>query len=291
MILIRRIHLYSGLMLLPWVLLYGVTGAMFNHQELFPEPTIQAVPASVLDNSPMTKFPSPQQFAEQVVKSLQAASNGATITLVDDHRAEFTNNMMFELHESGNRYVVHIDPVSRASKVFNIPHNEEQPEALLKNVHNISLSPNPLEAARSSVASVLKAADVDTQQNPHPFGWTKLNFLASVNGEPARVTYVLKDGHVDVTRFEGQDGMTPRHFLLRLHTSHGQSPHWNGRSIWSLFVDAMAIAMVTWALSGLLMWWQIKRTRLIGAGLIAISLIMAAVMYLQMHDYYATTKL
>ena len=33
---LRRIHLYAGLFLLPWVFLYGVTGAMFNHQELFP---------------------------------------------------------------------------------------------------------------------------------------------------------------------------------------------------------------------------------------------------------------
>ena len=33
-ILVRRLHLYAGLFMLPWVFLYGITGAMFNHQGL-----------------------------------------------------------------------------------------------------------------------------------------------------------------------------------------------------------------------------------------------------------------
>lgn len=85
--------------------------------------------------------------------------------------------------------------------------------------------------------------------------------------------------------------MTPRQFFLRLHTSHGQPPHWNGRMYWSLILDAMAIAMVTWGISGLVMWWQIKRTRLIGSVVILASLITASGLYVAMMDFYATTKL
>jgi molybdopterin-guanine dinucleotide biosynthesis protein A len=45
---IRRIHLYSGLFLLPWVIMYGMTGAMFNHLGLFPQPLAAAYDVSVL---------------------------------------------------------------------------------------------------------------------------------------------------------------------------------------------------------------------------------------------------
>ena len=35
---IRRIHLYAGLLMFPWVLLYGFTALLFNHSTLLPGP-------------------------------------------------------------------------------------------------------------------------------------------------------------------------------------------------------------------------------------------------------------
>src|SRR5262245_21617562 len=34
---VRRLHLFSGLIMLPWVLLYGVTAFLFNHPGAFPD--------------------------------------------------------------------------------------------------------------------------------------------------------------------------------------------------------------------------------------------------------------
>ena len=290
MIVIRRVHLYAGLFMLPWVLLYGITGAMFNHQELFPHVSIRPVPASALAESPMADFPSPEEFARQVVTALQNVSGENEIALSKIPRAEFTNDVMFEAYESGKRYVVQIDPVSHSSKVVSFPPNTEVPENVFKDVNTLRLHPDPHESAKQSARTVLNEVGI-AGGTPKPFAWSKLNFLAEVKGVPVRVTYVLKDGHVDVTKFEGEDGMSPRGFFLRLHTAHGQSPHWNSRSIWSLFVDAMAIAMVAWGVTGLLMWWQIKRTRLLGSAFILISIVTATMMYFSMHDFYSTTKL
>jgi hypothetical protein len=291
MLVLRRVHLYAGLFLLPWVFLYGVTGAMFNHQGLFPDVTIQALEASVLTDSAMAEFPAPAAFAEQVVRALRESAGDVTIKLANEPGAEFTNPVSFELFESGNRYVVEINPVTHASKVVGYPKNDETLEPLLKDVHNIKLDPDPHEAARRSVKQILDEVGLVSTSDPMPFAWTKLNFLANIDGEPARVTYVLKDGHVDVTRYEGEDGMSPRQFFLRLHTAHGRSPHWNGRSLWSLMIDVMAIAMVTWGLTGLLMWWQIKRTRLIGGAVMLLSIATASLLYLSLLDFYAMTKM
>lgn len=290
-ILVRRVHLYSGLFLLPWVFLYGVTGAMFNHQGLFPRFTFQDVADSVVADSEFAQFPSAEELAQQVVETLQASTNGAKVTLANDHGAEFTNPLMFEVNEGGTKHIVHLDPVSRSSYVVSQPQNPEHLEPLLTDIHNIQLSPNPMINARAAAATVFDSTGIEAKSKPRPFAWTKLNFLANVDGESARITYVLKDGHVDVTKFSGEDGIPLRQFFLRMHTTHGQPPGWNGRMFWSLAVDTMAIAMVCWGLTGLFMWWQLKRTRMIGGLVIAASIATAAMMYLSIHDFYVATKL
>lgn len=289
-ILIRRIHLYTGLFLLPWVLLYGITGAMFNHQGLFPEAAIHNIPSADIADAGLNHLPSSDQLARQVVEALQAQSPDDRIELSANHGAEFNNRIILEVPASGQKHVVQIDPVEQSARVIELP-EQEHLEPLLRHVHHVKLRDNPYEIARRAVPEIMSAAGIDSSQPPKPRGWCKLNFLASVNGEPARVTYVLRDGHVDVTKYDGNDGMTPRHFFLRLHTSHGQPPHWNGRMVWSVILDAMAIAMVTWALSGLFMWWQLKRTRMTGAIVIAASIVSSFLIYFSMIDFYATTKL
>ncbi|APZ95337.1 PepSY domain-containing protein [Fuerstiella marisgermanici] len=290
-ILIRRIHLYSGLFLLPWVFLYGVTGAMFNHQGLFPSMAIQQIDQQVVADSAIKDFPTPAAFAQQVVDTLQQSAADAKITLAENHGAEFTNDVMFEVKEAGQQHVVYIDPIAQTAQVKTPPKNEEELQPLLSDIRNISLKPDPLDDARRSAAEIFSSVGIQSSDEPKPFAWTKLNFLADVDGELARVTYVLKDGHVDLTKHTGEDGMSPRNFLLRLHTSHGQPPHWNGRMFWSLAVDTMAIAMVCWGLTGLFMWWQLKRARILGTMVIACSLVTAAVMYFSIHDFYVATKL
>lgn len=289
--LLRRVHLYAGLFLLPWVFLYGVTGAMYNHQGLFPDTTIAAVDASQLADSALKEFPSGVELANRVVAALRDAAPDATIRLDESHGPEFANDVILQLNDSGVKYAVHIDPIEKSAWVATHPVNKEELEPLLTDVRNIKLYPNPFELAQKSVPTILRKAGIDTDASPKPMGWSKLNFLATVDGQPARVTYVLRDGHVDITKYEGQDGMSPRSFFMRLHTTHGQTPHWNGRMIWSVFVDVMAIAMVSWGLTGLVMWWKIKRTRLIGGAVIALSLTTAGIMYFSMLHFYATTKL
>ncbi|MEZ6131616.1 MAG: PepSY domain-containing protein [Planctomycetaceae bacterium] len=290
-ILIRRIHLYTGLFLLPWVFLYGITGAMFNHQGLFPVAPFTSVDKQVVANSALKSFPSAEQMAQQVVDALQRSADGQQIALLPEHGAEFTNALLFETRASGVRHVVHLDPVNQSAAVQSHPGNPEEPELMLTEIRNITLEPNPFEAAQTSASQVLDHVGIRSGNPPAPLGWSKLNFLATVDQQPVRVTYVLKDGHIDVSRYTGEDGMTLRQFLLRLHTSHGQPPHWNGRMYWSVIVDVMAIAMVAWGITGLFMWWQLKRSRVIGAAVIGCSVVTAVFLYVSLHGFYATTKL
>ncbi|MEQ9408076.1 MAG: PepSY domain-containing protein [Fuerstiella sp.] len=291
MIFLRRVHLYAGLFLLPWVFLYGITGAMFNHVGLFPEAATATVDASQLTDSAMKYFPSETALAEQVVAALQAAVPDRKIVLNQEHRPEFANEIILQVDEPDGKHVVHIDPMNHAASVMTYAQDADAPEPLLPGVNHIDLDPSPYQMARDTVPVIMNEAGISATAGPQPRGWSKLNFLASVDGKPARITYVLRDGHVDVTRYDGDHDMSLRGFLLRLHTSHGSPPHWNGRAFWSLLVDVMAIAMVTWGLTGLVMWWQVKRTRLIGSVVIVLSLTCGVALYFSMVQFYATTKL
>jgi hypothetical protein len=53
----------------------------------------------------------------------------------------------------------------------------------------------------------------------------------------------------------------------------------------------MAIAMVTWGVTGLVMWWQLKRTRLIGALVIVTSVATALWLYTSVSHFYARTMM
>ncbi|MEZ6062107.1 MAG: PepSY domain-containing protein [Planctomycetaceae bacterium] len=290
-IFIRRVHLYAGLFLLPWVLLYGITGAMFNHLWLFPESSFVDVPAEQLADSSLAVFPAPSDLAECVVAAMKEAAPGHTIALDSNHRAAFNNDVILEVTADNRKHAVHIDPVVRSARVVEIP-DAASMEALLPGVKNIELPENPYSTAQQAVPAIMTSAGIESASAPRPRGWCKLNFLAQVDGSPALVTYVLRDGHVDVTPYRpGDPGFSARQFFMRLHTSHGQPPHWNARMVWSLLLDTMAFAMVTWALTGIFMWWQIRRTRIIGSLVVGLSVLCSALLFFGMVDFYATTRL
>lgn len=291
--LARRAHLYAGLFLLPWVFLYGITGAMFNHMGLFPAGKIHDVPASQLAGGTLKDFPTADALAAQVVEALQAARPNASIQLQKEHGAAFNNDLLLETRIQGVKHVIHVDPVEHSARVVIPVDNVELKEqvTLLPGLNSVKISDDPHELAKKAVPEILTVAGMGDAAGVQPVGWCKLNFLADIDGEPARVTYVLRDGHVDITKYTGEDGMHLRQTFLRMHTFHGRTPDSSARNVWSFFLDTMAIAMVLWGLTGLIMWWQLKSLRTVGGVVLLASVITAVVVYGSLVTFHAMTKM
>jgi hypothetical protein len=79
-----------------------------------------------------------------------------------------------------------------------------------------------------------------------------------------------------------------RRYLLRLHVAHGYPTSGGVRWWWAIIVDAMAFIMVFWAVSGLLMWWQLKATRKLGVVMLLLSA--GAAVWLALGMYQAFTQ-
>ncbi len=77
--------------------------------------------------------------------------------------------------------------------------------------------------------------------------------------------------------------MNARSFLLRLHMAHGYGVQTNAKWFWAIAVDLMFASMCFWGLSGVVMWWQIKRTRKLGIILLAASAAVATWLAVGMH--------
>ena len=74
---IRRGHLYFGLFLFPWALLYGVTAFLFNHPTAFGDRPIQSFGPDALRGTDLDSVPSPTEQAEAVVARLNAMKKPA----------------------------------------------------------------------------------------------------------------------------------------------------------------------------------------------------------------------
>ncbi|MGL4420139.1 MAG: PepSY domain-containing protein, partial [Gemmataceae bacterium] len=68
--LLRRGHLYLGLFLFPWAILYGVTAFLFNHPTAFSEQPTASFGPKVLIGTPLETLPNPQAIAEAVLVQL-----------------------------------------------------------------------------------------------------------------------------------------------------------------------------------------------------------------------------
>ena len=91
---VRRAHLYFGLFLLPWVVLYGTTGFLFNHPTAFSDAPAVSFGKNELIGTPMESLPKPAASAAQVVTALnERAKEGHPYSLVEPEKARYVRSL------------------------------------------------------------------------------------------------------------------------------------------------------------------------------------------------------
>lgn len=78
---------------------------------------------------------------------------------------------------------------------------------------------------------------------------------------PRRIIYTPADQKLVIEKMQAR----PNAFLERYHRRRGYATGYALDTAWAVTVDLLIAATVIWALSGLWMWWEMKRTRLVGA--------------------------
>jgi hypothetical protein len=175
--IVRRLHLYTGLMLSPWLLMYAFSTVAMNHRQVFVEKHGRGPPPYLPEReltfaANFKPDASPREMARQILISLD-----------------------------------------------------------LDGAHNVSRRPDgTLVIARQSLIT------------------------------PRRITYRPAEERLVIEK------MAPRAnaFLERFHRRRGYGTGYLLDNIWAITVDAVILAIVIWAGSGLWMWWELKSSRLPG---------------------------
>ncbi len=310
---IRRVHLYLGLFLFPWAVLYGFTGFLFNHPLVMSDQPLEAFGREVWRGTPMETLPALDATAEQVIAALKQCHNipVGDMQRVSNPPARYANDfafatvktaegdigLLFDAYGGGGTirrtpvvkptgpdeaFPWSVGPVSPPDKGGRMKAEGRKKAVDLSDP--LVLENSLAERLRASIPSLLlvrhlPSGDATVTSVPD------LTFVVVTSGRLWKVSYNSLKGTVSGKPFDATaPPMSWRRFLTRMHLTHGYpmsstSTKW----FWAIGADAIALVMIYWGGSGLLMWWQIKSTRRWGFAVLAVSTLTASLLAVGMH--------
>jgi hypothetical protein len=285
--LVRWVHLFAGLFLTPWILLYGVTGFLFNHPEAFPDREARTVGRETAAGTPMEGFPTAPKLAERIVETLNAQAGRQGFRLADRDGATYSRTLFVNAAGRGREHLVRFDPETAETFIRSTSPTKEV-FAPWSSGKSLPLADSPRERLARGVPALLAKlgieADEVTIRNPPDLVCT-----VEEGGRLWQVHYNLQTG-VLLARPVGApgEGLSTRRFFTGLHLSFTYPSRLDTRWFWAVAIDLLCVAMVFWGASGLLMWWQLKKLRGWGAATLALSLAVASAMAIGMHAVLAS---
>lgn len=274
--LLRRTHLYLGLLMWPFVLLFAITGLSFNHPTVGRGLTVKRASSAEVARATGFQPWDPAAMAAEVVKELR--KSGQAYRLSSSVDARFAGFPLFAAPTADGKQALIISLSDGQATITERPDPPESAPTPFADAE-IHLPAHDLKALAAKLTPLLAAQGVTTKGPlaPHPRVHPELAFrLLDASGKEWNVVYDLGSG-----KLTGKPTATPRagvfvELLESIHTQHHYPPHPSATLFWALFADLTAITLLIWAVTGIVMWWQMRRLRLAGAVVIVLALGAAA---------------
>jgi hypothetical protein len=277
---LRRFHMYAGLALVPFVILYGATAFLFNHPDWFSDRSVRPITAEDAAGTLLESFPPAEELAARVIEALNRDRGTSRPVVLSRARApSYSRDLALTARSADTEEIIFVELEGRVGTVRSapIPGPASAPPWARDPLH---LDANPAEAARDAVASIM-ARWGQTPDEVRIRNAPDLILATESDGATWRVAYNLQTGALTVRPW-GPD-LSTRRFLTGMHLACRYPSRIDVRWAWALMVDAMAVAMVFWGASGLLMWWQMKSLRRFGSLVLAASLVLSVMAAIGMH--------
>lgn len=288
---VRRTHMYAGLFLAPWVLMYGLSGFIFNHGDWFGDGSAQ--PSHwTLDASVATHRLDADTLARQVVAAFNdlSAKEDATSTWLLSRASppSLQGEILLQgKDQQGGSVLLLLDPADNQGRTFRTPPVVE-PQTITVDSGGAEL----LRAAQDEIVAAATVAQPDLREVHFDNAQVPpLALLLERDGERRVATYDLRSGALTLRVPSGARSMKPSDFLTSLHTSHGYPRRPQAAAVATvraMFVDAMACLMCFWAVSGVAMWWQMKPYRRSGSAVIVATLIVVGIVWSGMYRLFTS---
>lgn len=302
--LVRRGHMYAGLFLFPWAILYGFTGFLFNHPTILSDaPTVHFSRADVA-GTPLESAPTPQEQAMAVLAALNERHQPSTPYTLGRGEAYYGTRETF------------VATVKAQTRTFFVVYNPKTASGIIRETTTRAVvekapfatgtgdaprqrgmgmmgpmkhNPQGIRIENSIVDRIKDAIPLIMERKGFPKGEVTvttapdIKFPVEVKGQIWTAIYNPLTTTVSGTAGPQRSELSWRTFLLRLHLSRGYPDEVAAKWFWAVIVDAMALTLCFWGLSGLIMWWQIKATRWAGLVVLLVSAVAAAALGWAMH--------
>jgi hypothetical protein len=272
--LLRRSHLYAGLFMLPWTMVYAVSAVLFNHPQLYSDRREATFGKDALAGTPMESPPAPADLANQVIAALRERNPGASYALVEPEKARYApDSAVANVRADGQNITLLVNLMGNGGYIRSQPAPPPRPaeekapfavgEAGNNDLREGRPEGRPAPATRGGDAvrfaqpleERVKAAVPELLER-HGFPQGKvsvtfvpdLTFLMMADNKMWKVKYHFQTGSVSGGSPDA-DVPTARpvstgQFLTQLHLARGYPAEANLRWWWAIIVDAMAGIMV-----------------------------------------------
>lgn len=263
--------MYTGLVLLPWVIFFGFSGMLFNHPELGETETRGRWSGADLAALGFGGV-EPGALAAEIVAQLQEREGGEGLRLIPGEPVRVDGAFVYQGQAKGGTFTLSIDPADGSAS---LQHTKESPKAPATPFSSAGISPvGGVDAAKVEAVAAALLAESGLQPEgkveASSRGGAELRFQieSPESGRRWNVSWNLLKGGLSAREVGVGGGPDLYTVLTRFHKTHHYPHQFGARWLWNAFADATGLTMVFWGLSGAIMWWQIKPTRLIGiAGL------------------------
>lgn len=277
---VRRTHMYTGLILLPWVLLFGASGVLFNHPTWLSDTDIvYRESGTELRQIAGFEASDPLALAGDVVERLNEGSAQDQFELEQNGVARLGGRLYFSTKSEGGQHVVRFNMSEGTAWIESRPYSESA------TVERPAFSGSVIEAdfvpwddLENGAQALLARAGIEPSEELKRQSRSAPQLLFQVRDQDDRLwnTVVnLQTGAVDGRLAASASPMGLRSTITRLHKLHVYPDGKGARWLWAIAGDATGLMMVFWGLSGAIMWWQIKPTRLVGIAGLSIAAVVA----------------
>ncbi|MEM7154669.1 MAG: PepSY domain-containing protein [Myxococcota bacterium] len=260
--IIRRTHLYAGLAMVPWVLMYAISGLLFNHPSLSGSPGVHRFVRDDLPPQVLADVPTPESAAEAAVEAMRATAPDAQIELQPTPLPEYGGSLRARGEIDDQRVRLFLGARSGNGSLRMSPVEEPaQPEAFAE------VESMPVDALEPAIFErMVEAAAEPWLDEPEALkleSAPKIEFVATIDGRPWRVTYDAVTQKPEFEEIEEPEVRTSR-ILARLHMTHTYPAEFGVPWIHAFVVDLTIFCLIMWSITGVVMWWQLRRLRRVG---------------------------
>jgi hypothetical protein len=266
--------MYVGLLLAPWLVFFGGSGLLFNHPNWGEQVSSRGLPAPRLKE--LTGFVpwQPQQLAERVVAGLNEHDSSRGYRVSPSFASRYSGTVVMKAPTDDGLHLLLLDP---ARGLGILAHRKARPAGAPAPFagEQVTLPEYSLSALNEQFRELLATQGerasgplvADAELAPR----LELR-LDDREGQAWNVTYDLANGTVAGRLAAERPPIGVSQLFAMLHTTHHFTFAVQARWFWALFEDLLGAAMAFWGVSGLVMWWQLKPTRIIGLVALALAL-------------------